>query len=158
MDFLVTILYSQISIYDDPAPDFPKWTEEHVAQGFAWRPGHVSFGVPDHNGQCRVIIKTADKFDELKDKDFRVIRVPIELTSSAWLATVIDEHAIPLETGTYAIEYRLSAGQPNLKENPYMFEINITFKKDENPSFKIVRNGGEMISTEIITTTAEPAI
>lgn len=30
------------------------WSDEHVAQGFAWNDNVVSFGIPDHDGGCLV--------------------------------------------------------------------------------------------------------
>lgn len=62
-EFILTVLYSQITVAVPGAPAKGLLcTDEHVAQGFAWSPGFVSFGVPDHDGQVRVAVQRSDVF------------------------------------------------------------------------------------------------
>ncbi|MBN9391540.1 MAG: hypothetical protein J0I20_26140 [Chloroflexi bacterium] len=52
-DFYIS--YSQLIIFDNEleAP-FNDWRPEHVAQGFSWREGSVSFRTLEDNGSMRV--------------------------------------------------------------------------------------------------------
>ena len=59
-EFDLAIDYGQIFVFG-PSVVRPVvvWTDEHVAQGFAWSPSAVSFGVPDHDGESLVKVNTA---------------------------------------------------------------------------------------------------
>ena len=53
--FLVEISHAQLAVFDSTltAP-FNDWTDDHVKQGFAWRPGSVSFMTLDTAGTFHV--------------------------------------------------------------------------------------------------------
>lgn len=58
--FIVHIDHSQLCVFD-PLLEQPlnDWTDAHVAQGFSWRPGSVSFRMAD-DGAVTVEVATAD--------------------------------------------------------------------------------------------------
>ncbi len=157
MQFLVTITHSQISIFDNAEPDFNLWSDDHVAQGFSWRLGHVSFGVPDHDGQCVVEVKKSEQLPELSDDVLRAIRVPFSAMSEAFVATIIDESKLDIPVGDYALEYQLRPGQPDHDQYPHTFLISFFFVPGFSEDFKILRRHEEMTATEVITMSAEPA-
>src|SRR5262245_10109788 len=105
-NYNVTILYSQISICSASEPDFPTWTDEHVAQGFAWRPGHVSFGVPDHDGSCLVQVVKTVGLPQDSHNALRIIKVPLDVgTSGTLLATVLDSADLEIGLGKYQLYF-----------------------------------------------------
>ena len=62
-EFFLTVLYSQITVAaPEAAAHGLLWSDDHVAQGFAWSPGFVSFGVPDHDGQVKVMVRRSHGF------------------------------------------------------------------------------------------------
>lgn len=72
------ISYSQIAVYrknlDNP---FPDWTDGHIRQGFAWRPGSVAFGtLGDVNSEIEVSIENRVSSGE---DSLRAIAVPFEV-------------------------------------------------------------------------------
>ena len=51
------LAWSQISVFDASLSDpFNGWTERHLRQGFAWRPGSVSFKTPLRQGTIDVTV------------------------------------------------------------------------------------------------------
>ena len=61
--FQVFVSYSQLSVFD-PTLSEPvnNWTSGHVAQGFAWRPGSVSFKSLSESGTHNVEYFRTTKF------------------------------------------------------------------------------------------------
>ena len=59
--FSIDVSYSQISVFnsllDNP---FNNWTPQHVAQGFSWRPGSVSFKTLIDSGPICVEVRMAE--------------------------------------------------------------------------------------------------
>jgi hypothetical protein len=157
MKNLVTITHSQISVFDGSEPDFNLWNDDHVAQGFSWREGHVSFGVPDHDGQCLVETRLVETFPSLDDEVLRAIRVPLLATHSVFIATTVDEYDLDIPNGSYELEFHLRSG--NMEgEDPYAFRIDFFFKRSTEKEFMILKKSGEMTSDKVLTTSAKPAI
>ena len=76
----IDISYSQIAAFHaDLAEPFNDWSEQHVAQGFAWRPGSVSFATLDDGGVLRVNV-TSKTFDDSRSTATRVIQVPFDVS------------------------------------------------------------------------------
>jgi hypothetical protein len=58
--FLNTILWTQIMAFPPAGSHVALlWTDDEVAQGFAWDPDQVSFGLPDHDGDAEVEVDMA---------------------------------------------------------------------------------------------------
>lgn len=158
MEFLVTISHSQINVFDLSTPDFNDWNDEHVAQGFSWRPNHVSFGVPDHDGKCLVDISVVDHVPELSPSVLRAIRVPFDASDQVLVATVFDENELNVPRGNYSLYFWLSEGNPNRPIDPYAYKLNFFFVGGYSEDFEILRRSGEMSTDKILTTEAEPAM
>ena len=158
MQALVTITHSQISVFDDGEPDFNFWTDDHVAQGFSWREGHVSFGVPDHDGGCIVETQLVDFIPPLDDEVLRAIRVPFSASGDVFIATIVDEYRSDIPKGDYLIEFRLKPGNLKDDRHDHTYRIDIFFQPDVSKEFSILRRSDEMTSDRVLTTTAKPAI
>ncbi len=74
--FIAPILYSSITVYNvNLTNPFNDWTENHVIQGFSWRPKSVSFGLPNDPIEARVSILSDTKINP-KPIALRAILVP----------------------------------------------------------------------------------
>jgi hypothetical protein len=59
-EFDLAVDYGQIFAFrPSVARPVVVWTDEHVAQGFAWSPSAMGFGVPDHDGESLVQVNMA---------------------------------------------------------------------------------------------------
>jgi len=75
--FRLNVSYSQISIFDaELEQPFNDWTDEHVAQGFAWRPGSVSFATLNPFGETDVVVAIGKTPPSLLETAVRAIAVP----------------------------------------------------------------------------------
>lgn len=134
--FGLAISHGQISIFDIAHPDFPSWDGEHVAQGFAWRPGHVSFGLPDC--ETATVELTTGVFAS-SNMTGRLIKVPLANTSGRIvIASVLAEREAYLHPGLYQLEFGI------LDECASAPRVCVSFCLSANPVFEIVRQGVEM--------------
>jgi hypothetical protein len=76
------ISYSQVLVCaGDMANPFNDWTDPHVEQGFAWRPGSVSFMTLDEAGPMTIVVTDQDRVDPETSAAQRIIRVPFGCSS-----------------------------------------------------------------------------
>lgn len=102
----IEVSYTQICVFDSGMETpFNDWTDAHVAQGFAWRPGSVSFGTLMSSGSVDIEVIVLDRpFSEFSEA-LRVISVPFEVPASGGIeiASIGDSEAISLEPGNYEL-------------------------------------------------------
>ena len=80
--FSVALLSPFITVFDPSlAVPFNNWTDAHVAQGFSWRPGSVSFATLDDVGPVYVEVVVAPRL-ELASETQRGIVVPFTVPES----------------------------------------------------------------------------
>ncbi|MBP1853432.1 competence protein ComJ [Rhizobium halophytocola] len=154
-EFPLTVLYTQVVVHlaDLPRPGL-LWDDEHVAQGFAWSEGIVSFGVPDHDGECLVMVDSAQAV-EVASSAYWAIQVPF----------VVD--AKPLKVGTIGAmrDIRVPTGQYNLvfqalpgdAAKDQAFTLALTFVESDAPDFAILRQGDELETDQVLRRDAEHA-
>ncbi|WFR97614.1 competence protein ComJ [Rhizobium tumorigenes] len=154
-EFPITVLHTQVVVH---LPGLPRpgllWNDDHVAQGFAWSQGIVSFGVPDHDGQCLIRVDTA---------------VSIQVDSSAaWaVQTPFELSATPLKIGTIGTmkDVRIPLGKYNLvfeallgaSAGDYAFVLKLIFVPSEEPEFKILKQGAELTTDKVLSRDAQRA-
>jgi len=103
--FILEVAYSQISVFQSCLKDpFNDWTDKHVAQGFSWRPGSVSFRTLDGEGPVSVIVEKGTTLD-VSPSTIRAIQVPFHVQSGVGLevATVVGAVGIDLDPGDYTL-------------------------------------------------------
>jgi hypothetical protein len=91
IQFDLFVCYSQVAVFtaglDQP---FNDWEQEHVAQGFAWRDGSVSFATLDEGGTLHCEAKVADTWQPHSQAQ-RAIRVPFSVPGvSVEIASISD--------------------------------------------------------------------
>ena len=99
------ILYHQLIVWDATAAPVPNdWREQHVAQGFSWRPGTVSFSTLEDLGTLKVEVRVGDELSLWPDA-MRAIVVPFAVSPPGRVdlsdtATDVTTHVAP---GEYAL-------------------------------------------------------
>jgi hypothetical protein len=155
-EFVLTVLYTQITVAQ---PDIEQpgllWTDEHVAQGFAWAPGTVGFGVPDHDGQSRLRIRLADAYHP-KEGTLWAVQTPFDVTATPILiGTILDERPVPVPLGTYNLVFE--ALEPPEGGADFAYELMLHFVPTPEPDFAIVKPGGGLTTDHVLRRDAEPA-
>ena len=151
-DFPVMIDYAQVLVQmENPSASGLVWTDEHVAQGFAWSQEHVAFGVPDHDGECRLQVELGEH-GALDPQTLWAVQVPFLVTGPVQIGSVFDLHSIALPAGSYALTYQALQGTDG-----YAFILRLTLSPSDSPGFQILRTGGDLSSNTVLRRDAEPA-
>lgn len=156
-EFAVMVFYGQILIFVQglPRPGL-LWTSEHAAQGFAWAPGIVSFGVPDHDGESLIQVKVAPDI-AIEPRALWAIRVPFEVPAlPLQIGTVGDMAEIDVSPGRYSLVFEALPGN-TVKEPVEGFALRLTFCADPHPDFEILRRGGDLATDKVLRRDAQHA-
>ena len=155
--FLLTVLYAQITVAVPGAPvGGLLWTDDHVAQGFAWSQGFVSFGVPDHDGQVRVTVERSKSFDPDADTLWAV-QTPFDVgASSVEIGTISDERAVAIPAGRYNLVFEARAPR-SASDADIAYDLHLHFLETPTPGFAILKQGGEIETERVLSTLADPA-
>jgi hypothetical protein len=149
-EFDLTVDYGQIFVLRPSlANSILQWTEEHVAQGFAWSPNAVSFGVPDHDGECLVQVKTVPRVS-IEPQALWAVRVPLDLPSaSLTIGSVAVDHEVNVPAGKYSLVFEALPGDI-AKDHDYAFVFRLKFCTDPHPDFEILKQGRELTTNRIL--------
>jgi hypothetical protein len=102
----VEVSYAQLSVFDSTlAAPFNDWTDEHVNQGFAWRPGSVSFRTLSAAGPVLVEVVRSRTLIEGKSAGERIISVPFRVPEhgNIEIASIADGVPLQLPAGEYEL-------------------------------------------------------
>lgn len=153
--FFLDISYSQVALFDSALDQpFNFWTDRHIAQGFAWRPGSVSFATIAEAGKHVVeVIAHPEAWPEVTEAD-RIIQVPFEVPAKGIVevASISDAKAIRLPHGRYALLFEYLQ-RPDGQEP----KITLRLSRSDDVEFKIVRADAALSATSDLLITAEPA-
>lgn len=146
--------YEQIAIFrGDLLHPFNDWTDKHVAQGFSWRPGSVSFRTLIESGECNIEIDTVFRMS-LPDVDaVRIIDVPFDVPENGEIevASIAESVPLTLPSGSFLLRCELFAPRDSISR------IRLIFAKNEPPKFEIVRaDDGISIGADLLKN-AKPA-
>lgn len=151
-DFPIGIDYTQVLVVtaSHPRPGL-LWTDDHVAQGFAWSEGLASFGVPDHDGLCRLQLEAAEAIALAPDA-ISAVQVPFTIVEAIELGSVFERRKAELPLGAYALIFQILPG-----DDTAAFILRLTFVPAENPDFAILKPGGDITATTVLRRDAELA-
>ena len=143
-----------------PAAVFWSWpgslVDAHVAQGFAWNEETVAFGVSDTDENCLVDVDVADHI-ELSHTAISALAVPFTAKSTKVdIGSVGYANTFTLPVGTYTLVCETLPAAVVDHEN-YDFLFRIRFVPNPHPEFKILKQGGEVHSHEVLSRTAKRA-
>jgi len=93
----VEVAYGQIAIFTRALQQpFNDWTDRHVAQGFAWRPGSVSFRTIVEAGRHSVEINVTEHVGPISVGAVRAIEVPFEVPADGAIEVGSISDSVPL--------------------------------------------------------------
>lgn len=151
-DFPVTIQYAQVLVQSESrAAAGLLWTDEHVAQGFAWSEGLVSFGVPDHDGTSRIEVELA-RDAVLNPRALWAVQVPFRVTGPLQIGTLFDTRGVTVPNGGYDLTYQAFPGAEG-----HAYVLRLTFSQSAAPAFRILKTGGDITADTILRRDAEAA-
>jgi Competence protein J (ComJ) len=153
--FELDISYSQIAIFQSSlSQPFNHWTKKHSAQGFAWRPGSVSFGTVLQDGAHQIELSVLTKLPSISAGALRAIEVPFDvpLNGAVEVASISDSMSLTLPFGKFQLRYELLPPAINDK-----YTVKIILVRTESAGFKVIRADGELIVEYPLLLTAVPA-
>lgn len=103
----VTITHRDFLVMCSDAVDpNPHWTKDHVAQGFAIRPGAVAFSTILDGDTIFLEVEIGDGCGQFSAEARRVIQVPFEVSRDAevWIITIVTEARIDVPPGQYTLQ------------------------------------------------------
>lgn len=151
----LNISYNQIAVFlSDLHQPFNDWTEQHVAQGFAWRPGSVSFRTIVESGKHFIEVVTVKNFDSLGEDVLRAIEVPFEIPTDGKIdvASISDSISMKLPPGMYCLRCEF-LGKKNADEK----FIRIVFASNDTPHFSLLKADEDLSPKSNLLTTAAAA-
>ncbi len=152
-DFTLTVLYTQVVVHvaglDRPGL---LWTDDHVAQGFAWAEGIASFGVPDHDGECELQVETAEAVS-VDPQALWALRVPFRVPSTTPLqiGTITDMRPVTVPPHEYSLVFQAFAG----RTEAIAYILRMSFAKDAHPDFEILKKGDGLTTDKVLRRDAE---
>ncbi|MDR6873282.1 hypothetical protein J2Y55_004306 [Bosea sp. BE125] len=158
LEFPLTVLYTQIIAFRTnlPRPGL-LWSDDHVAQGFAWRPETVAFGVPDHDGACLLHVEALALPYQLPPEALWALSVPFEVsTGRVSVGTVLNTHDFELPIGSYSLIFDVLPGR-TIERATYAYLPRLLFVPDARPDFTILRKGDEITTDVILRKDADQA-
>jgi len=150
--FDLTVLYGQIFVSRPGEGGYPLWTQAHVDQGFAWRAVCVAFGIPDHDGECRIEIGRGEP-PPLAEDCRRAIEVPYLVPpTGVEVGGLAGWRIVAMPPGPHQLRFELMPGGAALG-----FRVRLVLMPGAPRRFAILRRDGEMTTDTVLTTEAELA-
>jgi hypothetical protein len=149
------VSYSQLAVFASAlSQPYNDWSDRHVAQGFAWRPGSVSFRTLSETGSHVVEIDLVDHTGGMHPDRVRAIEVPFDVPDDGAIeiGSIAETVPLALPAGSFLLRcaFRRSTGVGEER-------VRLTFAKKDAPRFAVIRADSELSPDELLLTTAEPA-
>jgi len=152
--FLLEVSYTQVAVFDSLlVSPFNDWTDAHIAQGFAWRPGSVSFGTLDSGGQLRVEV-TQTPVNAGASTAERIISVPFRVPDHGAIevASIGSSVALELPGGEYDLTFEHG------RDRAGAMWAHLHFRRvDKRAAPRVLRSDPELKVPEEFVMVAEPA-
>ena len=149
------VSYSQLVVFtSELRQPYNDWTDQHVAQGFAWRPGSVSFRTVSQVGPHSVEIAVVDQTGAVCPDAIRALEVPFTVPTNGAIEIGSITQTVPLflPAGLYLL--RCEFLQPIVADDA---QVRLIFAKAEAPRFAVVRADPELSINGELLTIAQPA-
>ena len=149
------ISYGQLAVFASSLTQpFNDWTDQHVSQGFAWRPGSVSFRSMVVAGRHSIEIDVANHVGAVHPDAVRVVEAPFEIPAdgAVEVGSIAETVPLSLPAGSFLLrcEFLQPAGAAGER-------VRLTFAKKDAPRFAVVRADPELSANGELLTTAQPA-
>lgn len=153
--FNIDVSYSQIAVFlSSLQQPFNDWTQRHVDQGFAWRPGSVSFRTLVESGTHLVQLEVADHAGPVDAAVVRAIEVPFEVPAGGDIevSSISDSVPLSLPPGHYSLRCEfLEYGNEGIQH------VRLVFAKADVLHFAVLRADDKLTIGQELVTTAEAA-
>lgn len=155
VNFTLDISYSQLVVFQKGIENpFNDWENTHVDQGFAWRPGSVSFGSLLADEESLIQINTKSQVGISKNS-IRAIVVPFEITDNCIIVgSFTQEIEVNVLNGTYELVFNVIPRNSKHKFNKY----ELSFIEHKNPKARILLADKMLNPPEQLLMEAKPAI
>lgn len=150
------VSYSQLSVFwSSLQQPFNDWTQKHVDQGFAWRPGSVSFRTLVEAGLHSVQVDIDDHAGPVSQNAVRVIEVPFKVPpdGNIEIASISDSIPLSLPAGGYSL--RCEFMEPDAGNAQH---VRLIFARADDQHFAVVRADNRLVVGHELLTTAEAAL
>ncbi len=153
--FNLDISYSQLVVFQKGIENpFNDWEDIHIEQGFAWRPGAVSFGSLLGDERCQINV-SAKLQVKIVDNSIRTIVVPFEVTEGGIeIASVTQEVEIQIPTGLYELVFNVVPRTSSDQLDVYDF----SFVKTVHPTARILVADKMLNPPKELSMKANPAV
>ncbi|WFU53874.1 competence protein ComJ [Bradyrhizobium pachyrhizi] len=149
--------YGQLSVFASALKNpYNDWTDQHVSQGFTWRPGSVSFSSMVESGRHSVEIHVVNHAAPVHADAVRAVEVPFEVPADGAIEVGSIAETVPLELPPGSFLLRCEFFQPSGTDEDE--RVRLTFAKKDAPRFAVVRADPELSVRDDLLTTARPAI
>lgn len=149
------VSYGQLAVFTSSLPQpFNDWDDRHVAQGFAWRPGSVSFRTLLQAGPCEVEIDVVDHAGAVNPDAIRVMEVPFDIPADGAIEIGGITETVPLKipAGSFLLRCEFL---PTVGDNAE--RVRLTFASKDTPRFAVVRVDPELSPGDQLLVNAKPA-
>lgn len=112
--FALNVSYAQLAIFDSTLTNpYNDWTDEHVVQGFAWRPGSVSFSTLEAAGPIQIRVNLGGGNDWEQSIALRIIAVPfcVPKHGQVDVATIANSVQLSIPAGEYELVFEHGLGE-----------------------------------------------
>ena len=147
-EFAVLVLYTQLYVSTPAGAAVAlQWTDDEVAQGFAWDEDVIVFGLPDHDGECLVHVDTnpAAVASAIAEDALWAIAVPFTVVEPLIsIGSIGAERQLSVAPGRYQLVF---LARPS--KSGYAYQLNVTFTLQAAPEFAILKQG-ELDSGQVL--------
>lgn len=151
----LAVFHGQLAVFVSALEQpFNDWTDQHVSQGFAWRPGSVSFSAKVEVSRHDIEINVAKHIGAVHPEAVRAVEVPFEIPADGAIEIGSIAETVPLllPAGSYLLrcEFLEPAGAAGER-------VRLTFAKEDAPRFALVLADPGLSTHGELMTTAQPA-
>jgi Competence protein J (ComJ) len=148
------VSFGQIAVFASTLESpFNDWTDKHVAQGFAWRPGSVSFRTLEQDGPHSVTVVVVEHVGPVSADAVRAIDVPFDVPAHEMLeiASISESAQVSIPAGRHLLRCEFLPVHGNTAP------VRLTFGTKDDAHFRIALADAELSQDGELLTTAEPA-
>jgi hypothetical protein len=148
--------YGQLTVFARSLKQpFNDWTDQHVSQGFAWRPGSVSFRSMIEAGRHSIEIDVVNHASAVHPDAVRAVEVSFEIPADGAvdIGSIAETVPLSLPAGSFLLrcEFLRPAGTAGER-------VRLTFAKKDPMRFAVVRADPELSTDGELLTTAQAAL
>ncbi len=153
LKFQLELAWSQISVFDANLVDpYNDWNETHLAQGFTWRQGSVSFKLPVRSGNVSVDIELVDQLTVDPSARWAIVVPFITWAGVIEISSITQSELIEVDSGRYGLLY-----QSGIRDGEAWVSLSLMPAGRLPIEPTILRCDDELHPTEPLLMEAEPA-